>query len=54
MFITCSDLTNMKSSDVNLRQALGKEIRDACINVGFFYGIRQVVGSPYVLPECLQ
>ncbi|KAF8712499.1 hypothetical protein AX14_013046 [Amanita brunnescens Koide BX004] len=36
------DLTNMKSSDVNLRQALGKEIRDACINVGFFYGIRQV------------
>lgn len=35
-----SDLTNIKSSDNDLRQALAKQIRDACINVGFFYGIR--------------
>lgn len=33
-----SDLTNIENSDINLRQALAKEIRDACINVGFFYG----------------
>lgn len=33
-----SDLANIKRSDNSLRQALAKEIRDACINVGFFYG----------------
>ncbi|KAK2465277.1 hypothetical protein APHAL10511_002631 [Amanita phalloides] len=31
------DLTNVKNPDLGLRQALAKEIRDACVNVGFFY-----------------
>ncbi|KAM6494260.1 hypothetical protein JOM56_010621 [Amanita muscaria] len=31
------DLTNITSSDPTLRQALAREVRNACINVGFFY-----------------
>ena len=34
----CRDLTNVSSTDPALRGALAGEIRDACINVGFFYG----------------
>ncbi|PFH49506.1 hypothetical protein AMATHDRAFT_147566 [Amanita thiersii Skay4041] len=32
-----SDLADIKSSDTNIRQVLAKQVRDACINVGFFY-----------------
>ncbi|PFH46221.1 hypothetical protein AMATHDRAFT_155895 [Amanita thiersii Skay4041] len=31
------DLADIKSSDTNLRHALAKQVRNACINVGFFY-----------------
>ncbi|KIP04232.1 hypothetical protein PHLGIDRAFT_25703 [Phlebiopsis gigantea 11061_1 CR5-6] len=31
------DLQNLRSPDPNARRALADEIRDACINVGFFY-----------------
>ena len=34
----CRDLRNVSSTDPALRGALAGEIRDACINVGFFYG----------------
>ncbi|KAF9241086.1 2OG-Fe-II oxygenase [Melanogaster broomeanus] len=32
-----SDFNNARSSDPALRRALAAEIRDACVNVGFFY-----------------
>ncbi|PSR72018.1 hypothetical protein PHLCEN_2v12122, partial [Hermanssonia centrifuga] len=31
------DLQNMHDADMMVRRALADEIRDACINVGFFY-----------------
>lgn len=31
-------MQNVTSTDPALRRALADEIRDACINVGFFYG----------------
>ncbi|KZT28696.1 Clavaminate synthase-like protein [Neolentinus lepideus HHB14362 ss-1] len=31
------DLKNISNSDPSVRQALAEEIRDACMNVGFFY-----------------
>ncbi|KAG6914801.1 hypothetical protein DXG01_015232 [Tephrocybe rancida] len=31
------DLANISSSDPNVQRALAAEVRDACINVGFFY-----------------
>ncbi|KAG5645449.1 hypothetical protein DXG03_005998 [Asterophora parasitica] len=31
------DLANIRKSDLNVQKALADEIRDACINVGFFY-----------------
>ncbi|KAF8635830.1 hypothetical protein AX15_000029 [Amanita polypyramis BW_CC] len=31
------DITHINSPDVGLRHALAKDVRDACINVGFFY-----------------
>jgi len=33
-----SDLLNASSTDPEERNALVEEIRNACINVGFFYG----------------
>jgi isopenicillin N synthase-like dioxygenase len=35
-------LTNISSKDPQLRRSLADQVRDACLNVGFFYGI---VGS---------
>lgn len=32
-----SDFTNASSTDPTVRRALADLIRDACINVGFFY-----------------
>ncbi|PFH54008.1 hypothetical protein AMATHDRAFT_793 [Amanita thiersii Skay4041] len=31
------DLVDIRSSDTNTRQVLANQVRDACINVGFFY-----------------
>ncbi|KAI1786857.1 Clavaminate synthase-like protein [Ganoderma leucocontextum] len=36
------NLKNAKSDDPTVRKALAEEIRDACINVGFFYGCTAV------------
>lgn len=33
----CSDFSNAKSQDAAKRLALAQEIREACMNVGFFY-----------------
>lgn len=33
-----SDIGNATSSDLAARRVLAGEIRDACVNVGFFYG----------------
>ena len=33
-----SDMKDSQSTDTGVRQRLAREIRDACINVGFFYG----------------
>lgn len=32
------DLQNVSHSDISIRKDLAKQIRDACINVGFLYG----------------
>ena len=37
LITTYSDLQNISSNDFNARKALANEIRDVCINVGFFY-----------------
>ncbi|KAG6902412.1 hypothetical protein C0995_000338 [Termitomyces sp. Mi166 len=36
-YILARDLANISSSDPAVQQALATEVRDACINVGFFY-----------------
>lgn len=33
-----SDMTDATSPDLEKRQALASQVRDACLNVGFFYG----------------
>ena len=38
MYDLNSDLTDAKSADVNARRRLAELVRDACVNVGFFYG----------------
>lgn len=37
-----SDMKDLDSPDPILRHQLARDIRDACINVGFFYGKRRV------------
>jgi hypothetical protein len=34
-----SDLQHLRSPDPELRQTLVRAVRDACMSVGFFYGI---------------
>ena len=50
-----SDVTDAASPDPSVRLDLAKKIRDACINVGFFYGepirIRDTTFPPIV--RCL-
>ena len=33
------DLAGVDSSDPTVRRALGDQVRDACMNVGFLYGV---------------
>jgi hypothetical protein len=38
LHFNCRDTTNISSPDSTVRRELAFQIRDACINVGFFYG----------------
>jgi len=38
MHLRCRDLKDICDPRPEVQQALAKQIRDACIDVGFFYG----------------
>lgn len=45
--IRSSDLSDVASADPTVRKRLADEVRDACVNVGFFYG------APIICPICI-
>lgn len=52
-FLSPRDLKDATSPDLNIRRALAARIRDACINIGFFYGsalplTRSVLPHPFL------